>query len=222
MGRERLQWWLHPLHITQQWCLASMAVWVPSTCIPICGFPPSHPLRLSPHSQQQSSPWVFSPIPMFQLSAHVHRHTHVPVWGAQGCGTDHLCRSHSVLSAPRPAISPSSDSLRCSPSVPTDFPVGEGASPDVGTSPLLQLLLRCTDPILLALLFFFPSFFHPVWLCGDLSCPFQCPRSSAGVQLVFFENYSICRCILDAFVERDELHIFLLHRHLGFSLPEQS
>ena len=33
------------------------------------------------------------------LSLRVHRRAHVPVWGAQGCGTDRMCRSHSVLSA---------------------------------------------------------------------------------------------------------------------------
>ena len=54
MGRERLQWWLHSLCVTQQWRLTSMAFWVSSISIPSCGFPPYHPLRLSPHSQQQS------------------------------------------------------------------------------------------------------------------------------------------------------------------------
>ena len=61
----------------------------------------------------------------------------------------------------------------------------------------------------------FPSFFHPTQICGDLSCPFQCPTSSASVQLVFCENCFICKCILDAFVERDEVHDFLLLHHLG-------
>ena len=32
------------------------------------------------------------------LSPCVHRRTHVPGWGMQGCGSDCLCRSHSVLS----------------------------------------------------------------------------------------------------------------------------
>ena len=55
---------------------------------------------------------------------------------------------------------------------------------------------RGADPVLLPLLFFFPSFFHPTQLCRDLSCPFQCPRSFASVQLMFCENCLICRCIL--------------------------
>ena len=67
---------------------------------------------------------------------------------------DHLCRSHSGLSATDWLFHPPLNSLRCSPSVPTDFPIGEGASPDAGNSSLLQLPLRGTDPIPLPLLFF--------------------------------------------------------------------
>ena len=33
---------------------------------------------------------------------------------------------------------------------------------------------------------------------------------------MFCDNCSICRCILDAFVERDELHVLLLLCHHGF------
>ena len=33
------------------------------------------------------------------LSPRVHRQTHAPVWGTHACGTDRLCRSHSVPSA---------------------------------------------------------------------------------------------------------------------------
>ena len=55
VGRERLWWWLHPLRMTQQYCLPSMAArpffhrhfppWSP----------PSYPLNLSLRSQQQPS-----------------------------------------------------------------------------------------------------------------------------------------------------------------------
>ena len=31
VGRERLWWWLYPLCVTQQYCLASMAAWLSST-----------------------------------------------------------------------------------------------------------------------------------------------------------------------------------------------
>ena len=133
---------------------------------------------------------------------------------------NHLCRSHSVLSATDRLFHPpltASDA----PSVPTDFPVDEGASPDVGTSPLPQLPTRGTGPIPLPLLFFSPSsFFHPIRLRRDLSCPFQCPRSSASVQPVLCVNCSICRCIPDASVKRDKLHILLFLRH--FEKPSNS
>ena len=36
--------------------------------------------------------------------------------------------------------------------------------------------------------------------------------SSANLQLVFSENFSICRCIFDAFMVGDEFHALLLHR----------
>ena len=105
------------------------------------------------------------------------------------------------------------NSPQSSPSVPTDLPTGEGASSDEGTSPLLQLPSRGTGSILLPLLFLFPSSFH-TQLHGDLSCPFRCPRSSASLQQGLCEDCSICRCILDAIVGRDELHVLLFLHHL--------
>ena len=59
--------------------------------------------------------------------------------------------------------------------------------------------------------------FGPIWLCGNLSCPFKCLRSSAHVQLVLCENCFMCRYILDAFMGRDELHVLLLLHHLDSS-----
>ena len=59
---RRLQWWACPLCTTQQWHLISKAVHASSRSIP--GHAPhSHPLRLSLHSQQQSSPQIHSPNP---------------------------------------------------------------------------------------------------------------------------------------------------------------
>ena len=82
-----------------------------------------------------SNPCVPSPRPR------PHQQTHVSDWGTHGCGTDHLCRSHSVLPATdwllRSPPSPRSPS-----SVLADLPAAEGASPDAGTSPLLQPLPR--------------------------------------------------------------------------------
>ena len=148
-------------------------------------------------------------------SPRAHQWTHIPVWDTQGCGTDHLCRSHSVLSA--------TDRLFHPPPTASDVTLlSQLISPSVRGLPWIQEPLlflssppRGTDPIPLPLLFFFPSsFFCPTRLCRDPSSPFQCPRSSASVQPVVCENCSICRCILDAFVGRDELHILLLLRQL--------
>ena len=58
------------------------------------------------------------------------------------------------------------------------------------------------------------SFYRPTPLRRDFSCPFGHPWSSVSVQLGFCETCSICRCSLDAFVGRDELHILLLLCHL--------
>ena len=95
-------------------------------------------------------------------------------------------------------------------------PLVRGASPDMGTSPHLHIPARGAGSVLLPVLFLFPSsFFCPTWLRGDLVYPFRCPRSSASVQQVLCENCSICRCIPDVYVQRDELPVLLLLCHLG-------
>lgn len=85
---------------TQQEHPASEAVWISSTSIPSCRFPPSHPLWLSLHSQQQSSSQAYYSIPIFQLSASMYtgRHTSQSGTGRAEAQTI-LCKSHSVLSA---------------------------------------------------------------------------------------------------------------------------
>ena len=67
-GGERLWWWPHPLCMTQQYCLVSVAAWLSSTGISHQS-PPSHPLGQSPSSQQQPLPWDRSTIPKLQLLA---------------------------------------------------------------------------------------------------------------------------------------------------------
>ena len=99
MRRERLQWQLHLLCITKQWCLASLAVPVSSISIPGCGLPPSYPLILSPHSQRQSSPRVCSPIPMFQLPALMHTGRCMFQSGAGQAVAQTNFLGHTVLSA---------------------------------------------------------------------------------------------------------------------------
>ena len=71
VGRET-EWKPCPLHITQQWCFVPSVILVSSTKIPGCRVHHSHPLGLSPYSQQQSSPWVCSPNPTFMHPAPVH------------------------------------------------------------------------------------------------------------------------------------------------------
>ena len=181
------------------------------------GFPPQHSwLRISslPSLQAVSSqPTAVLPLGFLSnphipaLSLRVHRWTHVPVWGAQGCGTDRLCRSHSVLSATDQLLHPSSTA--------SDAPLlSQLISLWVRGLPRMWETLLCfsspwgADSILLPLLFFFLSFFCPTRLCRDLSCPFQCPKSSASVQLVFCEDYSICRCIL--FIVNLFIYLFIL------------
>ena len=120
------------------------------------------PFRLTPCRQKWSSPQVSSPNPTFQCPAPVRTTTLVSGWGVQDRGTDHPCRSHSVL--------PVTDWLlhfplspRSSPSVPSDLPTGEGISPGVRTSPLLQLPSKGTCPVPLPL-FFFMSFILPGYM----------------------------------------------------------
>ena len=64
MWGDSLQWQLHGLYTTQQWCLISKADHSSSRSIPSCGAPHSCPLRLSLCSQQWSSPRICSPNPM--------------------------------------------------------------------------------------------------------------------------------------------------------------
>ena len=71
VGRET-EWKPCPLHISQQWCFVPSVILVSSTRIPGCRVHHSHPLGLSPCSQQQSSPWVCSPNPTFMHPAPVH------------------------------------------------------------------------------------------------------------------------------------------------------
>ena len=77
-----------------------MSVWVSSTSIPGFRFPLCHPPQsISLQPTAVLLPGLLSSPHVPAFSPRVHWRTHVPVWGAQACGTDHLCSSHSVLSA---------------------------------------------------------------------------------------------------------------------------
>ena len=56
VGRERLQWWLHSLHVTQQYPLASVAAWFSSTGISHRGLFPRVPWGHLPAINNRSCP----------------------------------------------------------------------------------------------------------------------------------------------------------------------
>ena len=81
----------------RQWNPIFMASWVSIRSIPCSRFPPSQPISLTPHSQQESSPWDHSTIPMAPApSFHAHQWTYNPVRGMKGCSMACLCGSHPV------------------------------------------------------------------------------------------------------------------------------
>ena len=113
-------------------------------------------------------------------SPRAHQQTPISGWGTHGCGMNHLCRSHSILPATDQLLG-SPPSPQNSPSVPADLPLVRGF-PQMREPPYLQLPTRSVGPILLPLLFLFPSsFFPPTWLHGDLSCSFRCSKLSASI-----------------------------------------
>ena len=196
---------------------ASMAVQSSSVGIPCCRFPPScSPVRLPTAKSSSRSG------PVLQCPRTSSQPTCTPVNTRPSLGHVGLWYGPSVCFSLRPichrsAASSSSNSLKCFPSVPVDFPDRKGVSPNSGISPLLQLPYPGVQvPSHFLSSSFSLLFFRPTQLCRDLYSPFWCPRSSASFQLVFSirENCCICRCIPDASVERDELHIYLLLRHL--------
>ena len=137
--------------------------------------PPSCPLRMSPHSQPQSSAWVCSPNPTFQHPALVCCSGHPLRLGGQGWG------QHTVL-LPQTVAVFSSHREWGSSSTPTELPSRPSDGlPRMSTSPLFSSPTRIGGPILP--LPFPSSFFCPTWLSRKLSCPLRCPRSSVSVQL---------------------------------------
>ena len=138
-----LWWWLHPLCVTQQYGLASMAAWLSSTGIShhrlhahissLCLAQSTAALALgSLHNPQAPAP-----------SRCAFQGTCVPVWGMYGCGKDCLV----LIPFRRPGISCFNLSLTC-------FWSGSDSCPSVGIRPLLQFphWLRA-GPVLLTVLF---------------------------------------------------------------------
>ena len=99
----------------------------------------------------------------------------------------------------RSATSPSSDSLKCFPSVPIEFPVREGVSPNSGISPLLQL--PCPRVQVLSC-FLSSSFFFLFSVIPSYAGIFIVLSSVQGLLLVF----SWCSVRIVASID-----IFLIH-----------
>ena len=179
--------------------------------IPCCGFSPSH--LPTANSSSRSRPVLQSPRSSSQPPC-------TPVNTCPSPGHIGLWYRPSVYfslypACHRSATSPSFDNFKCFPSVPIDFPVGEGVSPNLGISPLLQLPCSGLRVLSCFLSSSFSLLFCPTHLCRDIYSLFWCPVSSASVQQVFCENCCIYRCIPVASMERDDLHILLLLRHLN-------
>ena len=128
----------------------------------------------------------------------------------QGHGMDYLCVSQSVQTVIDQLVHPmiaSNASLLSQP-----------ISLDAGVSSLLQLphpwvlVPSCLPSSSFSLLPFIPT-----KSCMDPHNPFWLSRTPSGIQSVFCDNCSICRCIPDASVERDAFHVHLLLHHLGSS-----
>ena len=123
---------------------------------------------------------------------------------------DHLCGSHTIQTVTNQLC----HSLTASNASFLSHPIG----PDVRISPLLQLpggtcttLRYRSNPTHSAL----PSPFSllPIKLCMDLYIPFQWSGIPVSIQLVLCE-ICICRCVPDASVEREVLHVHLLLHYL--------
>lgn len=115
-------------------------IWVSSTSIPGFRFPHSCPVvSLSANSSPLSSRILLSKPHVLAPSPCPHWWTHVTpsLAYAEGCGTDHLYRPHSVLSAIDQLLVFSSDNSQSSPYLQLISPVMRGF-PWMGISPVLQ------------------------------------------------------------------------------------
>ena len=104
-----LQWWPHPLHTNQQWCLVSIVPQASSENFPGCGVPSSCSFRLSLHSQQLSPPWVCSPKPTSRHPAPLCTRRHTTQAGVHRAAAQTM---HTVLTCPafrRPLVAFPSD-----------------------------------------------------------------------------------------------------------------
>ena len=148
-----------------------MASWLSLRSIPCSTFPPPHPIRLTPHGQQESSSWDHSAIPMAPApSFRGHQWTYNPVQGMKRCSMACLCGSHSVQTV--------TDLLAHSPTASNASPVPVDSHGCGDLSPVLQPLHpqvqavpTCSPPSFPFL--FVPSFLCPTEFCMDPDIPSQ-------------------------------------------------
>ena len=147
---ERLWWWLHPLHMTQQYRLASMASWFSSTGI-------SH-RNLLPHIPSICLSAVIISLHPGKAPQYLNSSTQ-PLYhlGMYGCGKDCLI----LIPFRLPQISCFTLSLKY-------FSCDSDNCPDVGIRSLLQFPHPPREGPVLLILLFSPYFLHFTEFCEDL------------------------------------------------------
>ena len=198
-GGERLWWWLHWLHVTQQYRLASMAAWLSSTGISHHNLLPHIPLihlsavNNSPHPGIAPQSWNSSPC-------------HCAAQDMYGCGRDSLI----LIPFRLPQISCFPLHLKC-------FSSDSDNCPDAGLWPLLQFPHPPrAGPVLLTLLLFPPSsLILPSFACIYIFF-------TSGQVLLFALSWcsacaSVSEGVLLMYPWREVLHVHLLLCHLVLS-----
>ena len=167
------------------------------------GSPPSHPLNLSVHSQQQRLPWDCSTIPKLQLPA-VAPSRRLAFLSGKCMAAARTVWFSFHLSFHRSAVSLSA--LNVSPLTQTIAPMW-------GSDPCFSFPQPPREgPVLLTLLFF-PQFLCPTKFCVVLYILFRCSGTLVCSQLVFCLHFYIWRCVPDVSLERD-VFVYLLLSHL--------
>ena len=165
--------WLHPLCVTQQYGPASVASWLSSKGIPCHDLLPYVPLGMS--------------TAVLTLLSNLYAPATECFRGLESLAG--VCRAEarivwfSLHSKCHRSAASLSDSVRCFPSVPNNFP-------DVHILPLLQFHQPPgIGPV--PLILSFSSFLHPTKFCMDLYIPFWWSGTPASCQLVFCEIFCI-------------------------------
>ena len=193
---ERLWRWLHPLRVTQQCRLASVAAWLSSTGISHHHLLPHiPPIRLSTVNGSPR-PGTAPQCLNFSSQAPGLQETRAPARLMCGC-----CKDYPLLIPFRlPRISCFTLSLKCSSSDSDNCPA-------VGIRPLPQFPdSPWAGPVLPTLPLPPPGPSPHRVLCGSVCILSRCSGPPGGSQLVLCMHVGVGSCIPDASVERDVLH----------------